>query len=280
MGREQMMGLGFTVGAIRHRRAKGRLHELWPGVYAVGRRTVSRRGLLRAAVMACAHEQAALSHASGVELLGLPLIDSSLIHVSVPAGVRRRLRGIRCHGRSNLEPWEVGDVHGIPVTAPATTLVDISPGLSVAALERAINDADKDDLIDPENLRAVVERMPRRPGKGKLLRLLDLLTFLLTDSELERRFVPIARRAGLPTPITGAQVNGFKVDFFWPDLGLVVETDGLRYHRTPAAQARDRRRDQAHAAAGLTPLRFTHAQVRYEPERVEQTLRAVCSQLA
>lgn len=25
-----------------------------------------------------------------------------------------------------------------------------------------------------------------------------------------------------------------------PDLGLVVETDGLRYHRTPAEQARDR----------------------------------------
>ena len=36
---------------------------------------------------------------------------------------------------------------------------------------------------------------------------------------------------------------------------LVVETDGLRYHRTPAQQSRDRRRDQAHTAAGLTPLR-------------------------
>jgi len=47
-----------------------------------------------------------------------------------------------------------------------------------------------------------------------------------------------------------------------PELGLVVETDGLRYHRTPAQQARDRRRDQLHTAAGLTTLRFTHAQVR------------------
>jgi very-short-patch-repair endonuclease len=74
-------------------------------------------------------------------------------------------------------------------------------------------------------------------------------------------------------------VNGFKVDFHWPDLGLVVETDGLRYHRTPTQQMKDRVRDQAHAAAGLTCLRFTHAQVRFEPDRVRATLAAVARRL-
>jgi very-short-patch-repair endonuclease len=69
-------------------------------------------------------------------------------------------------------------------------------------------------------------------------------------------------------------VNGFRVDFYWPDLGLVVETDGLRYHRTPSQQTKDHVRDQAHIAAGLTPLRFTHWQVRYDPGHVERTLRA------
>lgn len=75
-------------------------------------------------------------------------------------------------------------------------------------------------------------------------------------------------------------MNGFKVDFHWPDLGLVVETDSLRYHRTPAKQARDRLRDQVHTAAGLTPLRFTHAQVRYEPRHVVATLDAVRDRLS
>jgi very-short-patch-repair endonuclease len=56
---------------------------------------------------------------------------------------------------------------------------------------------------------------------------------------------------------------------------LVVETDGLRYHRTPAQQARDRLRDQTHLAAGLKPLRFTHAQMKFEPAYVEATLAAV-----
>lgn len=86
--------------------------------------------------------------------------------------------------------------------------------------------------------------------------------------------MPLVRRAGLPQPETGRCVNGFEVDFYWPDLALVVETDGLRYHRAPAQQARDRVRDQAHAAAGLTPLRFTRAQVRFEPAYVAVTLAA------
>jgi very-short-patch-repair endonuclease len=70
------------------------------------------------------------------------------------------------------------------------------------------------------------------------------------------------------------------VDFYWPDLGLVVETDGLRYHRTAAQQTRDRLRDRAHTSAGLTTLRFTHAQVRFEPEHVRTTLAKVAQRLA
>jgi very-short-patch-repair endonuclease len=79
--------------------------------------------------------------------------------------------------------------------------------------------------------------------------------------------------------LTGNYLNGFKVDFYWPDLRLVVETDGLRYHRTPAQQARDRVRDQAHLAAGFIPLRFTHWQVRYERDYVRRTLLAVARRI-
>jgi very-short-patch-repair endonuclease len=62
-------------------------------------------------------------------------------------------------------------------------------------------------------------------------------------------------------------------------LGLVIETDGLRYHRSPAQQAVDRERDQAHTAAGLTPLRFTHHQVRHRPPYVESILRRTARRL-
>jgi very-short-patch-repair endonuclease len=101
----------------------------------------------------------------------------------------------------------------------------------------------------------------------------------LTDSELERLFLPIANAAGLPKPLTRHRLHGYRVDFFWPKLGLVVETDGLRYHRTPATQTRDRERDQLLTAAGLTVLRFTHAQVRYQPKRVQTRLASTAKRL-
>lgn len=109
--------------------------------------------------------------------------------------------------------------------------------------------------------------------------LLDSDTFALTDSELERRFFRLVRDADLPLPKTQVWLNGYRVDFHWPELGLVVETDGLQYHRTPSQQKRDRLRDQTHVAAGLTALRFTAAQVRFEPRETMATLIAVTSRL-
>jgi very-short-patch-repair endonuclease len=160
------------------------------------------------------------------------------------------------------------------------TLVDLAARLQPGALEAAINEADARDLIAPDQLRLELEELPRHPGVARLRRILDRRTFALTRSELERLFLPLARAAGLPKPLTRTWLNGFEVDFFWPDLGLVVETDGLRYHRTPAQEARDRLRDQAHTASGLTPPRFTHAQIRYEPAYVRRILARVVARLA
>jgi very-short-patch-repair endonuclease len=94
------------------------------------------------------------------------------------------------------------------------------------------------------------------------------------------RLHPVFRGVYVPKPQTRVYVNGVEVDFHWPDLGLVVETDGLQYHRTPAQQAKDRHRDQTHAVAGLTCLRFTHDQVAHEPVYVRATLAAVAERLS
>jgi very-short-patch-repair endonuclease len=156
----------------------------------------------------------------------------------------------------------------IPVTGIVQTLVDLAATLKPQAVERAVNEADRLGLISPPALRVALEVHRCEPGVKPLRTLLDRRTFRLTRSELERYFLPLTKRAGLPLPLTKQRVNGFEVDFYWPDLGFVVETDGLQYHRTPAEQAQDRLRDQAHTAAGMTQLRFTHEQVRYEPDHV------------
>lgn len=224
-----------------------------------------------AAVLACG-DGAALSHRSAAALWGLQSPAGGSIHVSVPAARRAKHRGITVHREEHLD---VTTHKGIRATTPLVTLIALATTEPRNRLEAAINEADKLDLIDPETLRAMLEAAPRRRGVGVLKRTLDIRTFTLTDSELERRFLPIARRAGLPAPLAQRWVNGHRVDFYWPELALVVETDGLRYHRTPAQQTADRIRDQAHAAAGLTAVRFTRAQVRHDPGHVEAVLRAV-----
>ena len=267
---EQLTELGFSPGEIKHRIATGRLHPWHRGVYAVGRPALTRLGRWMAAVLACG-DGALLSHHPAAELYGIRPPWAGPIHVTVPLVGRRSRDGIQVH-RRDLRPTDRKEHMAIPVTSPALTLVDLAASLPAGPGLAAVNEADKAGLIDPEELRDTLDEHPRRRGVRPLRQALDRLTYVLTDSQLERLFVPIATRAGLPKPLTQQHVNGFRVDFYWPQLRLVVETDGLTYHRTAAQQARDRIRDQAHFAAGFAPLRFIHGQVRFEAAYVEATL--------
>jgi very-short-patch-repair endonuclease len=231
-------------------------------------------------VLACGPD-ALLSHHSAAALLRIRPEMPGPIDVVVPVHVARRRPGIRLHRRAGLgspvedsSRWPMsGTVDRIPITGPVPTLVDLAMCLPTAELEGAVNQASHRDLVDPESLREALDSMPPRPGVARLRRLLDRDTFVLTDTRLEQLFLPLARAAALPLPQTQVWLNDYRVDFHWPDLGLVVETDSLRYHRTPAKQAEDNRRDQAHIAAGLMPLRFTHWQVAREPGHVRKMLR-------
>lgn len=275
--RAQLLAHGLGGSAIQRRIEAGRLHPLWRGVYAVGRPEVSPRGQWMAATLCCG-PGALLGHSSAAALWGLLTWDGS-IDVVVPQHVARRRPGIRVHRRLDLGADECCEVDNIPVTDPISTLIDVASCKPCGVVERAIREADRLDLIDPVALRASLDDTPRRPGLAPIRSLLDSETFSLTDSELERRFLKLVRRAGLPRPETQVWLNGYRVDFYWPDLGLVVETDGLWYHRTPSQQKTDRLRDQAHTVAGFTALRFTAAQVRFEAAQTQATLAGVVSRL-
>lgn len=174
-----------------------------------------------AAVLACPLG-AAISHGSAAQLLEIGS-ERGEIEVSVPAPSSARVPGVRVHRTSRLGDGDVGRARQIPVTSPVRTLLDLATYLPRPRLERAVNEADKRDLIDAESLRRALDQRTGQRGVRTLRDLLDRHTFTLTDSELEQRFIPLATRAGLPAPLTGARVNGFTVDFFWPELGLVVE---------------------------------------------------------
>ncbi|HET7590906.1 MAG TPA: type IV toxin-antitoxin system AbiEi family antitoxin domain-containing protein [Solirubrobacterales bacterium] len=272
----QLRELGLHRSSIRWRVNSGRLHPVRRGVYAVGRPETTRHGRWTAALLACG-PGAVLSHGSAAALWGFGEEPRDLIEVSLPPGRRCRRPGIRAHRRAMLGPAEVTEHEGIPLTAPIRTLIDQATRLAPARLERAVNEADKLERVRADALYAALDDHGGEPGVGPLRKLLDPLHFRLSDSELEQAMRPLAKGAGLPTPETKAWVNEYEVDFFWPELGIVVEADGLRYHRTASQQRRGLERDQAHLAAGLWALRFSHWQIAREPAYVRRVLRQVAT---
>jgi very-short-patch-repair endonuclease len=271
----QLLEFGLTRHAIAHRVRIGKLRRLWRGIYAVGEREPSREGWWMAAVLA-AGPGAALSHESAAQLWGIRRWTRGPIHVSVPLTAFRTRAGIHIHRRAALAPVRH---KGIPVAGVVDAIVDIAPAVSVDELETVIGEADIRRLTDPEKLRRALDGIPSRPGVAKVRRTLDRRTYVMTHTHLERRFLPLVRRAGLPPPQSQRHIGRARVDFVWPELELVIETDGLTYHRTAAQQAEDLRRDHTHAAEGRTPLRFSHGQIRYEAGHVLEVLTAVRQRL-
>jgi very-short-patch-repair endonuclease len=241
--RGQLLARGMTVGAVRHRLRTGRLRRLMPGVYLVGRPRPTWHGRLIAAALACGPN------------------------------------AFVSHRRAGLDPTAHRRMLEIPVTSPIATLIDFATESTTEELEAAVNEASHRDLVDPETLLAAVNATPPRPGVRPLRRLLDRDTFVLTQTALERLFLRIVRAVDLPLPDSQEWLGEYRVDFHWPALGLVVECDSLRYHRTALKQAKDMRRDQTHTLAGRTPLRFSHHQVRNEETYVAESLQTMFARL-
>ena len=274
LAHRDLEALGFPKAAVEHRVKTGRLHLISRGVYAVGRPELTPHGRWMAAVLVCG-DGAALSHRSAAELWGIGYEEKDRIDVTVRRECRIRRGGLKVRARAFLSERSVTRRHGIPVTHPVQTLIDLATELKIMRLERAVNEADKLDLVDPETLRTALDGYVGMPGVKTLRTMLDRHTFRLSDSDLEIFFRPLALAAGFPFPLTKHWVLGYEVDFWFPDHGLVVETDGLRYHRTPAQQARMAKRDQKHTAAGLRVLRFTHWQIAHAPNEVTDVLRRI-----
>ena len=269
----QLRALDYTRAAIRHRVARGRLHRVYQGVYAVGRRELTREGKWMAAVLACG-ESAVLSHDSAAAHWGIATPPAIPVHVSVLED-RRSRDDIRVHRRSTLKTTTH---RRIPITTVAQTLIDIAQTWSTSDLEQAVGEADLRGRIGVRALQTAAINAGRA---GAALRaVIDRATFRVTQSELEREFLRLVAEAGLPLPETQRQFGEHRVDFWWSELGLVVEADGGNFHRTSAQQTNDRRREHAHLRAGRTPMRVTHWQIFHEPAETAALLADVVARLS
>ena len=88
----------------------------------------------------------------------------------------------------------------------------------------------------------------------------------MTRSELERRFLALVDRHGLPRPKVNSRIEGYEVDFGWPEAKLIVETDGFAAHGTRKAFVNDRLRDRRLRRAGFETVRLTAVDLAYPAE--------------
>lgn len=274
VSRGQLLARRFTRNAIETRLAAGRLHCVYRGVYAVGHTKLTVRAKWMAAVLACGKD-ATLSHQDAAALHGLLKVKSGDIHVTAPT--RHHINGVHCHFARTIDPREVTEIHGIPVTTLERALLDLAEAKDRRPFATALKQAQHEDKLDLRRINATVARNPGRRGIKPLRTELAELTEEpgWTQSELERRFRALTQTYGLPLPLTNQYVEGELVDAYWPDHGVVVEVDGWRTHRTRAAFEADRARDSKLAAAGYRVLRFTYRRIRDDPAGVADELRRV-----
>jgi very-short-patch-repair endonuclease len=96
-------------------------------------------------------------------------------------------------------------------------------------------------------------------------------------SELERAFIALLRKHGLPLPQTNIPVDGHWVDCRWPEYKLTVELDTYRYHGTRKAWEQDQRRERKARARGDDYRRYVWGDIFEDAEATASELRALLS---
>jgi hypothetical protein len=259
---EQARDAGFTDKAIEWRLHSGSWRRLHLGVYATFTGTLSREGILWAAVLGTG-PGATLSHETAAELHGLLDTPVSHIHLSVPAerqpGRSQRIRGVIIH-RSRILMAEWQPPWHLPRTSVEDTVLDL------VAAARTFDDAYGWISTAVGRRRTTPELLSKALAARSRMRWRAWITAAIADaadgvhSPLERHYVYGVERAhGLPTARRQAKRrhgSGTRyLDNLYERYGVCVELDGTAAH--PAeGRWRDTHRDNANRLQGTETMRY------------------------
>lgn len=261
----QLRTAGLDSRSIGRLLARGSLYPVLPRVYAVGHPALAPLARELAVVLHCGRD-AAIGHRSATTLWGMLPDDQDDVQVTIIGRDIRRRPGLELYRVAALDLRDVRLRYGIPVTAPARTLVDLAARSDDAVFERALSEARVMRLVTDRDLQGAIDRCPRRTGVARVRAWLhEEHESGATRSDAERRLLSLLGRAQLPRPEVNVCLCGYEVDFLWRPAKLIVEVDGHAFHGHRTAFERDRRRDQVLAAAGYRVIRVTWRQLIEEP---------------
>lgn len=282
VSRQQLSDLGCSAKVRRNLVARGLLEQITPEVFAVAGSPSTWDQLVVAALISiggaarCARSTAAaLLKLEGHERRGV-------VHIVVPRGQRvpvtRIPDGVEVHTTSRLPLLDCASVEGIPVTSAARTIIDLATdGLAPVVLERTIDSAVRGGWTSVTFLRRRLNDL-RSPGRTGVRAIDRLLPDSGGHSALERAFLRLVRRAGLPRPTCQRVFTRdgrfvARTDFTFDRRAAVVEVTGKLGHTAPRDRQRDAQRRNELQDIGFKVFEYTYEDVMERPEYVVSTLK-------
>lgn len=255
----------------------GVLERVTAGVAALPGTTVGPLQQLAGAVMR--HGPGVmLSHRSSAWSWGVPIDPGPVTDLITRRREQRTTDAtVRIHhpdDRGRLRPRHR---HGLPVTAPLRTLLDVG-ARDADAVVPTLETMVRAGLLTVPAIVAGLERWRRRgrPGIAALEGALRDLGALVTDSELETVMRRLFRRAGIDGWTFHERVAGYEVDFCFAAKRVIVEVDGWLFHGARrGAWERDLARDAHLQARGWLVHHVSWRIVTGNPDACVRTIAAI-----
>jgi predicted transcriptional regulator of viral defense system len=265
--REQVLGLGVSPRAIRHRLMTGRWVAVREGVYAIAPAMHDERAEWMAATLTV--EGSWLSHASAGAAWGWWTRQRDFeIVTRRGSGGPQRVDGILVH-RSLVLDGDTTKLDGIPITAVERTLLDLAAHVGLRALARAVREALRLQTTTPAAIAdALATRHRGRRGSRRLALVLAAYTGVPVErcrSGTEVEALIVLRDAGRAAPGVNVKIAGEEADLSWARERLIVEIDGGPFHLDVGEDAR---KQAIWERAGWTVRRLPSHEVFECPERL------------
>ncbi|WP_144713856.1 hypothetical protein [Curtobacterium pusillum] len=226
-----------TARSLQRRHAAGALVRVTDGVYVEAEtwrdlQPGARHLLVARALAPRIRETAAFSHQTAALVKGWPMVGShpEMVHVTDGATARTEHRAhlVRHAGVPETSGSEA-TFAGVRVTSTLRTAIDLATSLEPAVAAVAIDHAVRTGALTVEAFSAALPVGPRRGSvrSRKVADALDPLHESAGESYTAVRMVEL----GLPIPVAQHQFrhangNVDRVDFWFEELGVIVEFDG------------------------------------------------------
>jgi very-short-patch-repair endonuclease len=274
----QLRSGGIPAWKQRRFVATGWIRRVAPRVYALRGAPDTHRQRLRAGLLSLG-ERSWISFEAAAALHGLDRSDGRRVEFTIDRGRRPTTAPFIVHTSKRLPAVDTVEIDGLRVTSATRTVFDLALARAhPRRLEAAIDSAVHRQLSSPEVLarRLVGLRGSGRWGCRTVESLIDASG---VESVLERRFLELVRRSGLPEPrmqvVFHAETTFVaRVDFLFDEFDLVVEVTGKKGHSTPLDRQRDAQRRNELQDLGLRVIEYTYDDVIDRPRWVINSLRS------